>query len=147
MLLLLQIALYCLLYILLVKLAVKNDGINCLFFYPKEYIDEAQKRGIADKAAVMKKGKQFILVENHERECKLATGGLPESIWETYSSFANTNGGTILLGIREHRDSFTVEGLTFIIASTKALRFSTNLASSKLALPTIPCTFPKLSVL
>lgn len=60
----------------------------------------------------MKKGKQFILVENHERECKLATGGLPESIWETYSSFANTNGGTILLGIREHRDSFTVEGLT-----------------------------------
>ncbi len=37
MLLLLQIALYCLLYILLVKLAVKNDGINCLFFYPKEY--------------------------------------------------------------------------------------------------------------
>ena len=50
--------------------------------------------------------------EDHERECKLATGGLPESIWETYSSFANTNGGTILLGIKEHRDSFTVEGLT-----------------------------------
>lgn len=61
--------------------------------------------------------KQYILNElnlgeDHERECKLATGGLPESIWETYSSFANTNGGTILLGIREHRDSFTVEGLT-----------------------------------
>ena len=52
------------------------------------------------------------LKEDHERECKLATGGLPESIWKTYSSFANTNGGTILLGIKEHRDSFTVEGLT-----------------------------------
>lgn len=52
------------------------------------------------------------LCEDHERECKLANGGLPESIWETYSSFANTNGGTILLGIREHRDSFTIEGLT-----------------------------------
>lgn len=55
---------------------------------------------------------RLCLDENHERECKLATGGLPESIWETYSSFANTDGGTILLGIREHRDSFTVEGLT-----------------------------------
>lgn len=55
---------------------------------------------------------ELNLNEDHERECKLATGGLPESIWETYSSFANTNGGTILLGIKEHRDSFTVEGLT-----------------------------------
>ena len=64
MLLLLQIALYCLLYILLVKLAVKNDGLNCLYFYPKEYIDEAQKRGIADKAAVMKKGKQWESVQD-----------------------------------------------------------------------------------
>ena len=55
---------------------------------------------------------KLSIKENHERECKLATGGRPESIWETYSSFANTNGGAILLGIKEHRDSFTVEGLT-----------------------------------
>ena len=52
------------------------------------------------------------LDENHERECKLAEGGFPESLWETYSAFANTDGGTILLGVKEHRDSFTVNGLT-----------------------------------
>lgn len=60
--------------------------------------------------------KEFLeelnLGEDSERECKLAEGGLPESIWETYSSFANTDGGTMLLGVREHRDSFTVNGLT-----------------------------------
>lgn len=58
--LLLQIALYCLLYFLLVKCAVQNSGRNCLYFYPKAYLDEAQNRGLADKAAVMKQGKHFI---------------------------------------------------------------------------------------
>ena len=58
--LLLQIALYCLLYFLLIKCAVQNSGRNCLYFYPKAYLDEAQNRGLADKAAVMKQGKHFM---------------------------------------------------------------------------------------
>ena len=56
-----QLILYCLLYILLVKCAVRNSGLNCLYFYPKEYIEEAHRRGIADKDAVMKKGKRFMI--------------------------------------------------------------------------------------
>ncbi|HIR93238.1 MAG TPA: putative DNA binding domain-containing protein, partial [Candidatus Egerieimonas intestinavium] len=35
-------------------------------------------------------------------ECKKAESKLPNSVWETYSSFANTDGGVILFGIEEH---------------------------------------------
>ncbi len=61
MILLLQNVLYCLLFILLVKCAVRNNGMNCLYFYPKEYIEEAERRGLADKDAVMKRGKRFMI--------------------------------------------------------------------------------------
>ena len=50
----------------------------------KTYIDEMLKYG-----------------ERLTMEYKKAEKSVPKSIWETYSAFANTNGGSIILGIEE----------------------------------------------
>ena len=52
----LQTALYC----LLVKCAVKDSVRNSRCFYPKAYLDKAQRRGIANREAEMKKGRRFM---------------------------------------------------------------------------------------
>ena len=50
--------------------------------------------------------------ETSEIEFKSANGGFPGSFWESYSAFANTNGGTIVLGVAEKNGRLFFDGLT-----------------------------------
>ena len=56
----------------------------------------------ADILSILQHGEHLTL------ECKLAENSLPKSVWETYSAFANTVGGTILLGVEEHKEEVEI---------------------------------------
>ena len=56
------------------------------------------------------------LRETHEIECKAAQGRhgqgeLPKDFWESYSAMANTDGGSIFLGVAEKNRQFMVLGI------------------------------------
>jgi len=54
--------------------------------------------------------------ETVDVECKEGESNIPNSLWESYSAMANTNGGIIILGIKENRSrgTFEVQGVTNI---------------------------------
>ena len=52
------------------------------------------------------------LSEDFEIEFKSARGGVPRSLWESYCAFANTDGGVIVLGVKQHSSNrFEIQGL------------------------------------
>lgn len=54
--------------------------------------------------------------EDNRREVKKAESGLPNSLWDTYSAFANCYGGVIILGVKENKDgSWYTTGLKNIL--------------------------------
>lgn len=61
MILIFQLFLYCLLYFLMIKLAVRNTGINCLYFYPKPYQEKAIELGLADEQTIKRNSKAFMI--------------------------------------------------------------------------------------
>ncbi len=72
-----------------------------------------------------------LLSESEELECKTAAGSdgngqLPNEFWVTYSAMANTSGGTVLLGIRQKKDTFDVYGIKNINKVRKELVDAAN---------------------
>lgn len=58
----LQLALFCLLFTLLVKLAVRDDPLNALYFYPKPVQERVYQLGLTDEATVRRRRGRFMTV-------------------------------------------------------------------------------------
>ena len=57
----LQLILYCLLFTLMVKLAVGNNAVNGLYFYPKPVQERAFAVGLTDRETVARKRRTFMI--------------------------------------------------------------------------------------
>lgn len=81
---------------------------------------------ILDVKELLNKGEKVDI------ECKESDSKLSKSIWETYSSFANTNGGYIFLGIKEDKkkklpeERFQIQGIQNYDVQVKAFWDTVN---------------------
>ncbi len=81
---------------------------------------------ISDVKELLNKGEKVDI------ECKESDSKLSKSIWETYSSFANTSGGYIFLGIKEDKkkklpeERFKIQGIKNYDVQVKAFWDTVN---------------------
>lgn len=45
-------------------------------------------------------------------EFKSGMNGFPKELWKTYSAYANTNTGIIVIGVKENKKGISIEGLS-----------------------------------
>ncbi|MBR2812531.1 MAG: hypothetical protein IKD69_14225 [Solobacterium sp.] len=57
----LQLVLYCAVFMLMVKAAVKDNALNGLYFYPKPVQERAFALGLTDRETVARKRKGFMI--------------------------------------------------------------------------------------
>jgi len=55
---------------------------------------------------------EFLPNEYFEIEYKSGKNGFPKEMWKSYSAFANTNTGIIVIGVSEKKRELKIEGLT-----------------------------------
>ena len=74
---------------------MKDYSREYIFYYEItcNFANDMDEKTIKD---TLLKGERVTL------ECKKAKAEVPKSIWQTYSAFANTIGGLILLGVNEN---------------------------------------------
>ncbi len=74
---------------------------------------------------------------------------MPNAIWETYSSFANTNGGVILLGVEEcvkEKDPEKRFSFTSVKNPTQRIKEFWNTINSNSSLQFLNLSNPRLNM-
>lgn len=61
MVIVLQLILFCALFFLMIKLSVRDNALNALYFYPKPVQERVYELGLTDRETVARKRKRFMI--------------------------------------------------------------------------------------